>query len=47
LWSTPRTGADLLQNGIFVKLNKVPANDAGWATAPYEPQYLKLFDVTP
>jgi len=47
LWSSPRTGADLLHNGIFVKLNRVPANQAGWTTAPYEPQYLKLFDVTP
>jgi len=47
LWGTPRTGADLLQNGIGVRLNRTPANDAGWATAPYEPQYLKLFDVTP
>src|SRR5215469_590659 len=47
LWSQPRTGADLLKNGIFVKLNRVPANDGAWATAPYEPQYLKLFDVGP
>jgi len=36
----------LLSNGIFVHLNKIPTDDAGWATAPYEPQYLELFDVT-
>jgi hypothetical protein len=47
LWSAPRTGADLLQNGIFVRLNRVPATEGEWSTAPYEPQYLKLFDVTP
>jgi hypothetical protein len=47
LWSSPRSGADLLQSGISVKLNRVPATQAAWATAPYEPQYLKLFDLTP
>jgi glycosidase len=47
LWSQPRTGADILKNGIFVKLNGVPANDGSWATAPYEAQYLKVFDVGP
>ena len=46
-WSQPRSGADILKNGIFVKLNRVPANDGAWATAPYEPQYLKLFEVGP
>lgn len=46
IWSSPRTGADLLLNGISVRMNRVPASQAGWATAPYEPQYLKLFDVT-
>ncbi len=47
IWSNPISGADLLANGIFVQLNPVPADDAGWANAPYEPQYLKLYDVTP
>jgi glycosidase len=47
LWNPARRGSDILQNGIFVQLNRVPADDAGWASAPYEPQYLKLFDVTP
>jgi glycosidase len=46
LWSTPRTGRDLLANGLFVHLNKVPTNAAGWSTAPWEPQYLKLVEVT-
>jgi glycosidase len=47
LWGAGRRGSDILQNGIFVQLNRVPADEAGWATAPYEPQYLKLMDVTP
>jgi len=46
LWSTPISGSDLLQHGIFVRLNAVPTVETDWATAPYEPQYLKLFDVT-
>ena len=25
----------------------MPAADAGWKTAPFEAQYLKLYDVTP
>lgn len=47
LWGAGRRGSDILQKGIFVQLNRVPADQAGWGTAPYEPQYLKLFDVTP
>jgi glycosidase len=47
LWSTPRSGSDLLQNGIPVKLNKVPTEPSSWSTVPWEPLYLKLFDVTP
>jgi glycosidase len=45
LWSQPRRGSELLENGVFVQMNRVPVNPADWATAPYEPQYLKLFDV--
>ena len=41
-----RTGAQLINEGLFVSLNGVPASDAGWETAPYEAQYLKLYDVT-
>ena len=40
-------GSDLLAQGMYVALNKVPVTDAAWATAPYEAQYLKLYDVTP
>ena len=40
-------GSDLLAQGFFVALNRVPTTDAAWATAPYEAQYLKLYDVTP
>ena len=47
LWPEARTGSDILANGIFVSLNPVPVTDAGWSTSPYEPQYLKLLDVTP
>ena len=28
-------------------MNAVPTTDAGWSTAPFEPQYLKLIDVVP
>lgn len=41
------SGDDLLEQGLFVSLNGVPATDETWATAPYEAQYLKLYDVTP
>lgn len=40
------TGAQLLSGGLFVALKKVPTSDAGWQTAPFEAQYLKLYDVT-
>ena len=40
-------GSDLLGQGFFVALNRVPTTDAAWSTAPYEAQYLKLYDVTP
>ncbi len=41
-----RTGADVLSNGIFVAMNRVPGDVATWSTAPFEAQYLKLYDVT-
>ena len=47
LWGNGRLGSDLLKNGVFVRLNRVPTDRNGWANAPYEAQYLKLFDVTP
>ena len=40
-------GSNVLARGIFVRLNKVPTTNAGWTNAPYEAQYLKLYDVTP
>ena len=46
LWEGGRSGADVLQNGIFVRMNRLPADEQGWATAPYEVQYLKLIDTT-
>lgn len=47
LWGNGRTGSDVLQNGVFVSLNPLPSVDSTWATAPYEAQYLKVFDITP
>jgi hypothetical protein len=48
-----KTGAQLLNDGLFVALNKVPtisvsgnSNDPAWNQRPYEAQYLKLYDVT-
>ncbi len=40
-------GSNILANGVFVSLNPVPGNDSGWTNAPFEAQYLKLYDVTP
>jgi glycosidase len=42
-----KSGSDLLANGVFVSLNPVPGTDSGWTNAPFEAQYLKLYDVTP
>jgi glycosidase len=48
LWGTNGiAGSTLLNNGLFVSLNPVPANNVGWTNAPFEAQYLKLYDVTP
>jgi len=41
------TGSNILNNGLYVALNAVPSNTAGWQNYPYEAQYLKLYDVTP
>ena len=46
-WASPVSGSTLLASGLFVGLNGVPATNAGWLTAPFEAQYLKLYDVTP
>ena len=47
LWGAGTTGTNLLANGIFVGLNKVPSLNSDWTNAPFEAQYLKLYDVTP
>jgi glycosidase/outer membrane protein assembly factor BamB len=46
LWGSGRTGADILQQGIAVALNRLPTDEAGWTSAPYEAQYLRLIDLT-
>jgi glycosidase len=47
LWETPQRGQDLLTNGLTVIMNPAPSNDGSWSSAPYEAQYLKIYDVTP
>lgn len=44
---TSLTGSDLLANGLYVAMNRVPLTDPAWASAPYEAQFLKLYDTTP
>ena len=47
LWGeNGRTGQDIRDGGVFVSLNPVPSDEATWETAPFEPQYLKLYDIT-
>jgi hypothetical protein len=40
-------GSNILANGIYISLNPVPTGNAGWTNAPFEAQFLKLYDVTP
>ena len=48
LWGTSgRTRAEITGDGVFVSMNPVPDNDATWETAPYEAQFLRIYDVTP
>jgi hypothetical protein len=48
LWGTNGiAGSNLLANGVSVSLNPVPTSNVGWTNAPFEAQYLKLYDVTP
>lgn len=47
LWGAGTYGSNVLTSGIYVGLNKVPTTNAGWTNAPFEAQYLKLYDVTP
>ncbi len=46
LWGSGITGADLESGGFTVFMKKVPTSDGDWSTAPYEAQYLKVYDVT-
>ncbi len=47
LWdASGRTRADLIANGVFVSLYPVPGTDEAWGFAPFEPQYLRIYDVT-
>jgi hypothetical protein len=47
LWgSSGLAGSNLLADGVSVSLNSVPTTSVGWTNAPYEAQYLKLYDVT-
>ena len=47
LWGSGILGSTVLADGIYVGLNPVPTSNSGWTNAPYEAQYLKLYDVTP
>ena len=40
------SGASILSGGIYVSLPSVPATDSAWGSAPFEAQYLKVYDVT-
>lgn len=45
-WGSGISGSALQSGGFTVFLKKVPTTQGGWDTAPYEAQYLKLYDVT-
>ena len=53
LWDDPRDRNDIIDNGVFVSLNSVPGSNDPWTgandtpLAPYEAQFLKVYDVTP
>lgn len=47
VWPRDKDGAELLSQGIYVRLNSVPVSSGQWQTAPYEAQYLKLYDMEP
>lgn len=46
LWGNGFSGSQILSSGIGVGLNPVPVTTGGWTNAPFEAQYLKLYDVT-
>jgi hypothetical protein len=53
LWGGGRDRNDIIDNGVFVSLNPVPGSNDPWTgandtpLAPYEAQFLKVYDVTP
>jgi hypothetical protein len=47
LWGTGMAGSNLLSGGLYASLNPVPSSNGAWSTAPFEAQFLKLYDVTP
>lgn len=47
LWGAGVAGSNVLANGIYVTLNKVPTSNSTWTNAPFEAQFLKLYDITP
>jgi len=46
LWGSGFTRSQMLADGISVSLNPVPASSETWSQAPYEAQFLKVYDVT-
>ena len=46
LWPGGKTRAEIVNEGVFVSLNPVPSSDAAWSIAPFEAQYLKIYDTT-
>ncbi|GAB4172192.1 MAG: hypothetical protein Fur0032_11590 [Terrimicrobiaceae bacterium] len=46
LWGSGYTGSQLKSAGFYLSMNRVPTTNAGWTTAPYEAQFLKVYDVT-
>jgi hypothetical protein len=45
--SKPVSGKDLLAHGLEIRLNRLPVTPDQWAAMPFEPLYLKLYDLGP
>ena len=47
LWGTEgRTREQIIANGVSVSMFPVPGTDEAWGFAPFEAQYLRVYDVT-
>ena len=46
LWPGGKTRTQIVNEGIFVSLSPVPSGNSAWSTAPFEAQYLKIYDTT-